>query len=299
LVVLIGTIFPALIELVQGRQAALDISFYERTVGPLSLVLIAVIGICPYLAWGRTSTRLKRVLLPSALIALVVSVVLFVLGVRQPMAVVAFFVSVFVGISLLATFYRGAANRKERTGESLPVALWRSLATNRRRYGAHIVHLGVVLMAVGVTGSSLFQDEVQVALAEGQEVDVNGYTVKYTDFEAEALPDREQFVAVVDVYRRGRPLGTLRPEKRFYWNVEQWVTEVAVRTTPKEDLYVILAGFEESGLASFRVLINPLVLWLWVGGIALMLGGVIAWWPGAAPTDRRRATEVRAKGEAL
>jgi cytochrome c-type biogenesis protein CcmF len=280
-IVLVGTLFPALVELVQGRQAALDIAFYERTVGPLSLVLIAVIGVCPWLVWGRPSARLKRVLLPSAAIALVTTVLLFVLGVRQPMAVIAFLICVFVGISLLTTFYQSVANRKSRTGEKLPAAAWRSLVANRRRHGAHVVHLGIVLMAVGVTGSSLFQDEVQVALDVGQEVDVNGYTLRYQDFETKALPDREQYVAVVDVYRGDRSLGTLRAEKSFHWNVEQWVTEVAIRTTPKEDLYLILAGFEESGLASLRVLINPLVLWLWVGGIMLMLGGVMAWWPGS------------------
>jgi cytochrome c-type biogenesis protein CcmF len=209
------------------------------------------------------------------------------------MAVLAAFVCAFVGISLLMTFYQGTVNRQRRTGEMVPLALWRSIVANRRRYGAHIVHLGIVLMAVGVAGSSIYQDEVQVALEPGEEIDVNGYTVEYQGLDAETLPDRERFVAVVDVYRRGRLLGTLRPEKSFHWNVEQWVTEVAIRTTPREDLYLILAGFEESGLASLRVLTKPLVLWLWVGGIGLMLGGVMAWWP--AGTTKRRPAKGKAQ----
>ena len=85
----------------------------------------------------------------------------------------------------------------------------------------------------------------------GETVEAHGYTISYQDFVAEELPDRQRFVAVVDVRRGDRLLGTLRPEKSFYWNVEQWVTEVAIRATPKEDLYVILAGFESDGLASF------------------------------------------------
>lgn len=295
LVVLIGTLFPALVELVQGRQASLDMTFYERTVGPLSLVMMAVIGICPWLAWGRPPARLKRALLPAAAIALVTAVVLFVLGIRQPMAVLAFFVCAFVATSLLMTFYQGAVNRKSRTDEMILVAFLNSLVANRRRYGAHIVHLGIVLMAVGVTGSSLFQEELQVALDLGQEIEVDGYTLHYQDFDARSLPDRERFVAVVDVYRGGRLLATLRPEKSFHWNVEQWVTEVAIRTTPQEDVYLILAGFEESGLASLRVLINPLVLWLWIGGIALMVGGVLAWWPEAGC---RRMSVLQVKEEA-
>jgi cytochrome c-type biogenesis protein CcmF len=141
-------------------------------------------------------------------------------------------------------------------------------------------------MALGVVGSSLYQDEVQVALSSGETVDAHGYTIAYQDFVAEELPDREKFVAVVDVRRGGRLLGTLRPEKSFYWNVEQWVTEVAIYTTVREDLYVILAGFESDGLASLRILVNPLVLWIWVGAIALMLGGVVAWWPDSADSVR-------------
>jgi cytochrome c-type biogenesis protein CcmF len=179
------------------------------------------------------------------------------------------------------------------------------MVTNRRRYGAHIVHLGIVLTAVGISGSSIYQDEIQIALEVGESIDVNGYTLEYQDFDAEALPDRERFVAVVDVYRRGRLLATLRPEKSFHWNVEQWVTEVAIRATPREDLYLILASFDESSLASLRVLINPLVLWLWVGGIALMLGGVMAWWPAPAdtnrPADTKRLVDANrsVEGEAL
>jgi cytochrome c-type biogenesis protein CcmF len=287
-VVLLGTLFPALVELLQGQQAALDIAFYERTVGPLLLATIALIGVCPWLAWGKTTTRLREVLLPSAVIALVVGVVLFVLGIRQFAAVLTFFVCVFVGVSLLIVFYRGTVARKRRTGESIPVAFLRSMFVQRRRYGAHIVHLGVVLMALGVTGSSIYQDEVQVALSSGEAVDAHGYTVEYRDFVAEELPDRQQFVAVVDVRRGNRLLGTLRPEKSFFWNVEQWVTEVAIHSTVQEDLYVILAGFESDGLASFRILTNPLVLWLWVGAVALMLGGALAWWPqadGERPAD--------------
>jgi cytochrome c-type biogenesis protein CcmF len=288
LVVLVGTLFPALLELFQGQQAALDAAFYGRTVGPLAQATIALIGVCPWLAWGGKSTgRLKRVLLPSALIALAVSIVLAVTGTTQVVALLAFFVSTFVGVSLVLVFYQGTVSRRSRTGEGVLLAFFRSIGAHRRRYGAHIVHLGIVLVAVGITGSSLYQDEVQVALSPGETVEDHGYTIEYRDFVEEQLPDRERFVAVADVWRGNRWLGTLRPEKSFHWNVEQWVTEVAIRTTPKEDLYVILAGFESDGLATFQLLVNPLVLWLWVGGIAMMLGGVMAWWPTSAELDRQ------------
>jgi cytochrome c-type biogenesis protein CcmF len=282
LVVLVGTLFPALVELVQGRQAALGISFYERTVGPLVLVIIGLIGICPLVAWGDGAPdRLRRDLLVPAVAAIVVVIVLFVVGVRKAVALISFAICAFVGFSLLSVFYRGTLGRRQRTGETIPLAFVRMFVANRRRYGAHIVHLGIVLIAVGVTGSSIYQDEVQVALEPGERIDVQGYTLDYQDFVSEELPDQQRFTAVVDVHKGARRVATLRPEKDFHWNVEQWVTEVAIHSTLRQDLYLILAGFEASGLASFRILINPLVAWLWVGAGALLLGGTFAWWPTA------------------
>jgi cytochrome c-type biogenesis protein CcmF len=287
LVVLVGTLFPALVELVQGRQAALDASFYERTVGPLAQVIIVLIGVCPWLAWGGvSSSRLRRELLPAAVAAVVTAGLLFALGVREPLALVAFAICAFVGVSLLATFYRDTANRHRSAEESYPIAFLKLLGRNRRRYGAHVVHLGIVLIAVGITGSSIYQDEVEVALAPGETVDVHGYTLHYQDLLSQQMPDQQRFTAVVDAYRGSRQIAALRPQKDYHWNIEQWVTEVAIHSTPKEDLYVILAGFESDGLASFRVLINPLVVWLWIGGGALLLGGIMAWWPTAAERSR-------------
>ncbi|MCJ7735681.1 MAG: heme lyase CcmF/NrfE family subunit, partial [Anaerolineae bacterium] len=274
---------PALVELVQGRQAALDVSFYERTIGPLALATILLVGICPWLAWGGVSSeKLRRKLLPSALVALVAAISLVVLGIREPLVLLAGFIGAFVGISLLTTLCQGTLARRRGSGEGIPRAFLRSVSSNRRRYGAHIVHLGIVLMAVGVTGSTVYQDEVQVALAPGESTDVHGYTLEYQDLVSEELPGQESYTAFVDVHRGDRQLEMLRPKQDYYWNIEQWVTEVAIRSTLKEDLYVILAGFDESGLATFRVLVNPLVVWLWVGGVALLLGGIMAWWPAAS-----------------
>jgi cytochrome c-type biogenesis protein CcmF len=158
---------------------------------------------------------------------------------------------------------------------------------NRPRYGAHIVHLGIVLIAIGVTGSSIYQDEVQFALEPGEQVEASGYTLLYRDLISAELPDQQSYTAVVDVLRGNRQIATLHPEKDFHWNVEQWVTEVAIHSTLKEDLYLILAGFEPDELASFRLLISPLVIWLWIGGAALLLGGTLAWWPGAPERSRQ------------
>jgi cytochrome c-type biogenesis protein CcmF len=211
--------------------------------------------------------------------AAVTVIALLALGIREALALVAFAICAFVSVSLLATFFQGTLERRRRTGEGWPRALWGWISTSTRRSGAHIVHLGIVLIAVGITGSSIYQDEVQVALVPGQAVDVHGYTLVYQDLASTMTSARQQVTAVVDVYRGSKKVATLRPQKDVYWNIEQWVTEVAIRSTLKEDLYLILAGFEQDKTASFRVLINPLVIWLWIGGAVLLVGGVVAWWP--------------------
>jgi len=288
LVVLVGTLFPTLTKVLQGRQAALDASFYERTVGPLAQITIVLIGLCPWLAWGGVSfARLRRELLPAAVASGVVAVLLFVLGIREALALLSFAICAFVAVSLLATFYRGTVNRRRRTGQGVPQAFVRVMTRNRRRYGAHLVHLGIVLIAMGVSGSSIYQDEVQIALVPGERIEVHGYTLEYQDFVSERTPSHQRFAAVMDAYRGDRLVATLTPKKDFHWNIEQWVSEVAIHSTLKQDLYVILAGLEQNGLASFRVFINPLVVWLWIGGALLLSGGVIAWWPTASERKRQ------------
>lgn len=283
LVILVGTLFPTLTEVIQQRRASLDASFYRRTVGPLAHVIVALIGICPWLAWGQTSlARLGRELLPPLVGAALTAIALLALGIREAPALVAFAICAFVGVSLLATFFQGTLERRRRTGEGWPKAAWGWVSTSCRRTGAQIVHTGIVLIAVGIVGSSIYQDEAQVTLAPGQGVDVHGYTLVYEDMTADMTPARQQVTAIVDVYRGSNKVATLRPQKGFYWSIEQWVTEVAIRSTAKEDLYLILAGFEQDKTASFGVLINPLVIWLWIGGAVLLLGGVMAWWPTGA-----------------
>ena len=282
LVVLIGTIFPALTEALQGRQAALGASFYGRTAVPLSVVIVLLIGICPWLAWGGTSLeRLRRDLLPSLLAALGLAILLFAVGVRETFALFSFTVCSFVALSIAMIFYRHTAARRQRTGENHLQAFFTLVTRNRRRYGAYVVHLGIVLIAIGVTGSSAYQSEAQVALSRGETISHQGYTLQYQDMVNQAEPGRERSVAVLAVSRGGKQIATLKPEKNFHRDVEQWVSEVAIRTTLKEDLYVSLTGVNDDGLATFQVLVNPLVVWLWIGGVILLIGAFLAWWPSA------------------
>jgi len=282
LAVFIGTVFPTISEIMRGTQVALGASFFERVSAPLSLALVVLIGICPLLGWRQTSSgRLLRNLLYPGIVALVVGVVIFVMGVKEPFALLSFTVCAFVASSILWEFLRGTIARRRSIGEDYLLAFRRLMAKNRRRYGGYLVHLSMVIITMGVVGSSIYQTEYQVTLAEGETVTVKDYTLEHEGFWVENSPAKHRFATPLGVYRGDRRIATLVPEKNFHWNVEQWVTEVAIRTSLKEDFYVILAGFAEDGSATFQILINPLVVWLWIGGGLLLLGTTVALWPEA------------------
>ncbi len=294
LAILIGTVFPTISEIVLGTQVALGPSFFERVSAPLSLALVVLIGICPLLGWRQTSSgRLLRRLLPPGIVAVVLTVGIFFLEVREVFALLSFAVCAFVASSILWEFLRGTMARHRATGEDYLLAFRRLITKNRRRYGGYLVHLSIVIITMGVIGSSLYQTEYQVALAEGETVTVKDYTLKHEGLVTESAPDKHRFTTVMSVYRAGRKIATLMPEKNLYWKNEQWLTEVAIRTSLKEDLYVILAGFSvDDGSATFQILINPLVVWLWIGGGLLLVGATVALWP-----EDKRSSEPRAQSD--
>jgi len=288
LAVLLGTLFPAIMEIVYGTPAALGQAFYERAIGPLALITVVLAGVCPLLAWGGTRTdRLKRRLIVPAGVAVLVAIGLVVGGVRHALAVVSFSVCAFVATSTLIELVHGVVVRRQR-GKNPVLALVRLMGKARRRYGGYLVHLSIVLIFAGITGSSVYRTERLVALNRGEKVTVGGYTLTYEGIEFETLPDKERARATLRVMQGERPRTALSPELNLHSNMQQRVSEVAVLSTLREDLYVALIGWEEYGeLASFLILVNPLVMWLWIGGGLMVAGTVIALWPRQTGGDRR------------
>jgi cytochrome c-type biogenesis protein CcmF len=140
----------------------------------------------------------------------------------------------------------------------------------------------MLLIALGITGSSLYKTETLVALAPGDTHTIQGYTLQYEGTRTVDEVSRLRYVASLGVYRGTARIGTLQPEKNLHWNIEQYVTEVALRTTLAEDLYVALDWPEQDGRATFRISVYPLVIWLWIGAGLLLLGTLIAFWPTAS-----------------
>ncbi|MFB0535016.1 MAG: heme lyase CcmF/NrfE family subunit [Anaerolineae bacterium] len=284
-----GTLFPMISEAVTGQEIAVSAPFFNQVNGPIFMVLIALIGVCPLIGWRRASPEnLWRSFLWPMGAGLVVAGALLALEVRQGYALLAFGICAFVVMAIVLEFWRGMRARQRMTGENPLTALVRLTGKNQRRYGGYIVHLGVVFMAVGIVGSTFFKQETQASLAPGETLALGSYTLEYVKLAEVPAQNHTKVLATVNVYRDGRLLGVITPEKDYHHNQSEPTTEVAIRTTLAEDLYVILAGWEDGGaVASFKVIINPLVVWLWIGGAVLTAGTTFALWPSAQEVRRQ------------
>ena len=281
--VLLGTLWPTFTEAVRDVATTLGPENYNRFMGPLGMILVLLIGVCPLVDWRHIDAeRLLRGMWIQGIAAVVAGVLAAVLGVGEVWAVLSFAVIAFAGATIFLQLAQGIAARMRSAGENIAVATWKAMGNNRRRFGGQIVHLGILLIVAGITGSQAHQTEVQVALAAGESVEVGGYTLTYEDYvyrQTEEGGNKILNQAEVEVYRGGRRVATVHPERNLHSNVQGAVTEVALRSNLKEDLYLVLASLEPDGLAAFQVLINPMVVWLWIGGGVLIAGTLIATWP--------------------
>jgi cytochrome c-type biogenesis protein CcmF len=294
LIVLLGTLYPTLSRGILGIMVGLNASFYDRAVGPVLGAIVALMGICPVIGWQRLGSQSLRNLNFPSLAGLVLTGAVLVLGVREPFPLLSTAVSSFVFFSIVAQAARDLAAGRRSTGESLARAGIHLLSRGRRRYGAYLVHLAIVLMAVGITGSSAYKTEELVALRPGEAALTRGYEIRYEDYTIETVnanpvtrQSRVRYAALLDIERGSSNTARLVAEKNYHWALEApWVTEVAIHSSLREDLYVVLANLEQDGLAGFELVINPLVSWIWIGGGVLLIGTLMAAWP-----DRRDLAE--------
>ncbi len=287
--VLWGTLFPLISEAVTGEKVSVGPPFYNQVMVPVFLALLFLTGLCPLLAWRKTSSGSlrKNFMLPGVLSAASVPGIL-IAGVRNPFSVTAFALAIFVGITILLEFVRGVRARGKLAGENPLAALVNLVWKNRRRYGGYVIHLGVVLMFVGAAGQA-FRVEEEAALNKGDSLSIKEYRLKYNDLKAYKEPHKEVVYADLTLSKNGVYLGNIRPSKEFHHKFDNPTTEVAVRSTPKEDLFVILAGYEE-GKVAIKVIINPLIYWFWRGGFLMTIGAAITLWP-----DRRRRKQRKVR----
>ncbi len=282
-----GVFYPIISELFTGQKVTVGPPWYTRTTGPLFAGLLLLMGIAPLSAWSRSTYKtLGRAIWKPFLLSLLAPVILLVGGIRSFGALLGFWLVTFVFFITLHEFWRAMWARRKRSGESLPTALVRLVARNRRRYGGYTIHLGVVLMALGIIGMQFFQTQTQGTLSAGESMTLGSYQITYKSLAQFPYTDgRTVTRAVVEVSRGGKALGEVYPRQDFYPDSQQNMTIPGVRSTIEDDVYVLLVGWEpvSSQGATFKVFDNPLINWLWFGGFVFIFGTLIAAWPDKDP----------------
>ncbi|GAB4436140.1 MAG: heme lyase CcmF/NrfE family subunit [Anaerolineae bacterium] len=302
-----GTHFPLFSEAIVGEKIVVGPPFFEQSTAPLWAIVVLLMGVAPLIPWRRAS--LKRVgdalLWPSVFGLAVVALLYFVVGISIWGALLGFWICAFSLASTLLEYWRGARARHRSRGESYPVALWRLVGRNHRRYGGYLIHIGVVLVAIGVVGSRFYQVETQQNLAIGESMTISSpvigtYELTYRGLRDGASPDDRIITeAVLDVSFNGQPAGELVPLREYFVVQQQPMTIPDKRSTLADDLYVILAGWEGTGqTATFKAYINPLVNWLWIGGFVFILGTIVAAWPTQQEREERVTVRSQVPGAA-
>jgi cytochrome c-type biogenesis protein CcmF len=279
-----GVIFPLISELFTGQKVTVGPPFYERATAPLFAALMLLMGIAPLSAWGHSTVKtLGRAIWKPTVGAVVITALLFVTYTRHIGALIGFFLVALVILVTLYEYLRGAYARQRGQGENIFVALWTLTGRNRRRYGGYIIHLSMVLMAIGIIGIESFQVETQGRIGVGESLKLSDYTVTYKELASwDDQPKGVNYTrAVVDVYRNGIYLGQLHPRRDYYFDSQQAMTIPGERATLRDDLYVLLIDWEPASTtgATFKIFVNPLVNWLWLGSFIFLAGIIIAAWP--------------------
>jgi len=275
-----GTIFPLISVGLHQQTMTVGPPFYNNVNGPLFVLLLLAMGVGPLLAWRRTALRsLWRNLAVPAVLAALCAIVLPLVGVTDVAANIGFSVCTFTAGAILYELWRGMRVRHAH-GEPYPVALYMLFNRYRQRYGGYIVHLGLIMLAVGVIGSHFFQTQKDVVLKSGQEVTMAGNRLVYFGNIDDKEPDREIIASQLQIWRNNQLQQYIYPGRTFYHSFQdQPASQISITSIGLNDFYVVLENFSGPNEATIHIYVNPLTSLVWYGGLLMLLGGVICWWP--------------------
>ncbi len=281
-----GTMYPAFSELLKGEKVSIAGDFFNRVTWPFALAVIALAAVAPLLSWRSSSvTSLRKGLTWPLAVSLVFGISLFALGAREPIAIAFFLACCLMGVSMVLEFVRGGRSRQSTSGQSFVPALVSHTVEHRRRYGAVTTHLGIALTFIGILASSTYTRQYDITLTRGKPVSFAEFRAEMVEFRERPEIGKDVVFARIRFYKDGSLIGEARPEKHFHRKFEQPQTEVAILPKLKEDVYVVLMGWEQDGTVFARVNINPGIWLLWLGGLIILAGGLIV----MLPVRRREA----------
>ena len=293
-----GTVYPIISEAATGQRITVGPPYFNVVVGPILLAMLLLMGIAPLLPWRRASqTYLKRHLIPPVIAALLALPLLGLLGVREWAVYIALSLVLFVAVGHGMEFYRGWRAERMRGNKGTIGSLFNLIERNRRRYGGYIIHIGVIVMALGITVSSFYRDETDITVEAGESFTFGRYTMEFTGFEFGRDETKERAAAPLLVRNSsGEQIARLAPALDFYFKVPggQRETEVAVKGFPTEDLYIVMTGFDsDDGTVTYKIFLEPLIGFVWLGGLILVFGCFIVVWPD--PREARILARIRSR----
>jgi len=280
--VLLGTIFPLVAEALSGVKLSVGAPYFSRVTVPLFLALLLLMAVGPLIAWRKASLdNLRRNFLWPASLAAAVVAVLAALGLRDSWPLLAFALAAFVVFTIVLDTWRAARARRTIAGQRLPAALATLLGRNQRRYGGFVVHLGVVLIVIGVTGSMNFSEERTATVAQGESIALGRFALRFEGLRTTEQPSHARVEARFRVTNDGHDLGLLSPALKYFPTQQSPLGRAVLRMGWKDDLYVILSGLSplREGQATVKVMVRPLIGWIWIGGLVMVLGTLLALWP--------------------
>jgi cytochrome c-type biogenesis protein CcmF len=278
--VLSGTLFPVFSEWLSGSRISVGAPFFNKVNIPLGLILLFLTGVGPLLAWRKTSIdSLKRNFGWPSLFSLAMGAVVFALGLHEFYSLLCLILCVFVATTIVMEFYRGARVVRARSGASFPASAVDLTLRNTRRYGGYIVHMGMVLIFVGLAGAA-FNKDVQKDMQIGSTLQIGRYNLLLQSFDSKPERNYTSERMVVEVMQNNKPLMMLYPERRFFQTNQESGTMVAIYSTLRDDLYVVYAGQSpETQTPVIHAYLNPLVKWIWLGGAIVVMGTIVTLLP--------------------
>ncbi len=282
LAVLWGTIFPVISKAIENVTVTVGPPFFNKVMIPIGLLLLFLTGAGPMLAWRKTSFQsIKRNFTFPLIFAAVVGGVIFYAGVHRLYTWMSLFLCAFVAASIVAEFYKGARTRMKSSKENFFAALYNLTMRNTRRYGGYVVHFGIVLLFVGFAGQA-FRYETQGLMGPGDLLRAKNYLFRCEGISTGQKANYQYETVDLSVTKDGHALTVMHPERRFYMAEQQPISHIALRSNLAQDLYVVTEGTDpNSGKAIIHVIINPLVQWVWIGGMVILLGTILALIPSS------------------
>jgi cytochrome c-type biogenesis protein CcmF len=282
--VFFGTVFPLVSEALRGVKVSVGAPFFNQVNVPLFLALIFLMGVGPLIAWRRASPdNLRRNFVWPVVLGIVAAAVLFVVGVRSTLALLALTLTVFTAATVGVDFTR-ATRARRRLGDGLFSAMGGLLLRHNRRYGGFVIHLGILVITLGVTGSQAWSLHTEATLRRGETTTLGGYAVRFDELSAREESNHFAIVGAFTVTEPGGATRTMRPAKKFYPQEKSPIASVDYTTGLRQDVYLVLGDFARDGSqATIKIQINRLVSWIWIGGAVLTVGALLAILPERKP----------------